>query len=125
MKGLTGRKLGMTQVFLTDGKLVPVTVVEVLPNVVLQKKTIETDGYEAVQLGTRFLVSQESTIHDNFKGAVLKARDIDTTITGLITGHPVRGLRNKLTREYEKIERIEGGKESPDWKKLEDLGKGA
>lgn len=82
-------------------------------------------GVEAVQLGTRFLVSQESTIHDNFKGAVLKARDIDTTITGLITGHPVRGLRNKLTREYEKIERIERGKESPDWQKLEDLGKGA
>ena len=51
MKGLIGRKLGMTQVFLTDGKLVPVTVVEVLPNVVLQKKTNETDGYEAVQLG--------------------------------------------------------------------------
>ena len=51
MKGLIGRKLGMTQVFLTDGKLVPVTVVEVLPNVVLQKKTKETDGYDAVQLG--------------------------------------------------------------------------
>ncbi len=51
MKGLIGRKLGMTQVFLTDGTLVPVTVVEVLPNVVLQKKTVETDGYEATQLG--------------------------------------------------------------------------
>ena len=51
MKGLIGRKLGMTQVFLTDGSLVPVTVVEVLPNVVLQKKTTETDGYDAVQLG--------------------------------------------------------------------------
>lgn len=52
MKGLIGRKLGMTQVFLTDGTLVPVTVVEVLPNVVLQKKTVENDGYDAVQLGT-------------------------------------------------------------------------
>ncbi len=51
MKGLIGRKLGMTQVFLTDGTLVPVTVVEVLPNVVAQKKTVETDGYQAVQLG--------------------------------------------------------------------------
>lgn len=51
MKGLIGRKVGMTQVFLTDGSLVPVTVVEVLPNVVLQKKTTENDGYEAVQLG--------------------------------------------------------------------------
>lgn len=51
MKGLIGRKLGMTQVFLTDGTLVPVTVVEVLPNVVIQKKSLENDGYEATQLG--------------------------------------------------------------------------
>ncbi len=51
MKGILGRKLGMTQVFAADGTLVPVTVVEVGPNVVMQKKTIETDGYEAVQLG--------------------------------------------------------------------------
>ncbi len=51
MKGLLGRKLGMTQVFTTDGTLIPVTVVEVSPNVVLQKKTVETDGYEALQLG--------------------------------------------------------------------------
>ncbi len=51
MKGILGRKLGMTQVFTTDGTLVPVTVVEVTPNVVLQKKTVENDGYEAVQLG--------------------------------------------------------------------------
>lgn len=51
MKGLLGRKLGMTQVFTADGILIPVTVVEVTPNVVLQKKTIENDGYEAVQLG--------------------------------------------------------------------------
>lgn len=51
MKGLLGRKLGMTQVFATDGTLIPVSVVEVLPNVVLQKKTVEADGYDAVQLG--------------------------------------------------------------------------
>ena len=51
MKGILGRKIGMTQVFTTDGVLVPVTVLEVTPNVVLQKKTIENDGYEAVQLG--------------------------------------------------------------------------
>ena len=51
MKGILGRKLGMTQVFTTNGELIPVTVVEVKPNVVLQKKTNETDGYEAVQLG--------------------------------------------------------------------------
>ena len=48
MKGILGRKLGMTQVFTTDGVLIPVTVVEALPNVVLQKKTLENDGYEAV-----------------------------------------------------------------------------
>jgi large subunit ribosomal protein L3 len=51
MKGILGRKVGMTQIFDTEGKLIPVTVVEVTPNIVLQKKTIENDGYEAVQLG--------------------------------------------------------------------------
>ena len=51
MKGILGRKIGMTQVFTTDGKLIPVTVIEATPNVVLQKKTVETDGYNAVQVG--------------------------------------------------------------------------
>lgn len=51
MKGILGRKLGMTQVFTEDGTLIPVTVVECEPNVVLQKKAKETDGYEALQLG--------------------------------------------------------------------------
>ena len=51
MKGILGRKLGMTQVFTEDGALIPVTVVEVEPNTVLQVKTKETDGYEALQLG--------------------------------------------------------------------------
>lgn len=51
MKGILGRKLGMTQVFTTDGKLVPVTVVECSPNVVVQQKTVETDGYSATQVG--------------------------------------------------------------------------
>ena len=50
-KGILGRKVGMTQVFAENGILIPVTVVEVLPNVVLQKKTVEVDGYEAIQLG--------------------------------------------------------------------------
>lgn len=50
-KGILGKKVGMTQIFTPDGNLVPVTVVEVSPNVVLQKKTAETDGYQAVQLG--------------------------------------------------------------------------
>ncbi len=50
-KGILGRKIGMTQVFAENGDLVPVTVIQAAPNVVLQKKTIETDGYEAIQLG--------------------------------------------------------------------------
>ena len=52
MKGILGRKVGMTQVFTKDGKLVPVTVVAVEPNVVTQVKTTETDGYNAIQLAT-------------------------------------------------------------------------
>lgn len=51
MKGILGRKVGMTQVFTTEGKLIPVTVVSVEPNTVMQVKTIETDGYNAIQLG--------------------------------------------------------------------------
>jgi len=50
-KGILGRKIGMTQVFTKSGKLIPVTVVEVEPNVVTQIKTVETDGYDAIQLG--------------------------------------------------------------------------
>jgi large subunit ribosomal protein L3 len=52
MKGILGKKIGMTQVFTKDGKLIPVTVVEVEPNVVTQIKTVEKDGYEAIQLAT-------------------------------------------------------------------------
>lgn len=51
MKGILGRKVGMTQVFTTSGKLIPVTVIEVEPNVITQIKTIEKDGYDAIQLG--------------------------------------------------------------------------
>ena len=50
-KGILGKKVGMTQIFTADGNLVPVTVIDVTPNVVMQKKTAETDGYQAVQLG--------------------------------------------------------------------------
>ncbi len=50
-KGILGKKVGMTQIFSEAGTLIPVTVVEVTPNVVLQKKTVETDGYNAIQLG--------------------------------------------------------------------------
>lgn len=51
MKGILGRKIGMTQVFTAEGSVVPVTVVQAEPNIVLQKKTLERDGYEAIQLG--------------------------------------------------------------------------
>lgn len=52
MKGILGRKKGMTEVFTADGKLIPVTVIEVEDNVVSQIKTKETDGYDAIQLAT-------------------------------------------------------------------------
>ena len=61
MKGLLGRKLGMTQVFTEDGVLIPVTVIEAEPNIVLQVKTVETDGYNAVQLGFEDVREKRST----------------------------------------------------------------
>lgn len=61
MKGILGRKLGMTQVFTVDGDLIPVTVVEATPNVVLQKKTVETDGYNAIQLGFEEIKEKRTT----------------------------------------------------------------
>ena len=61
-------------------------------------------GAEAVQMGTRFLVAKECTVHQNYKDRVLKAKDIDSTVTGRTHGHPVRCLRNQMTREYLKLE---------------------
>lgn len=61
MKGILGRKLGMTQVFANDGKLVPVTVIEVEPNVVSQIKTVEKDGYEAIQLASITVKEKHAT----------------------------------------------------------------
>ncbi len=62
-------------------------------------------GAQAVQMGTRFLVADESIVHDNYKNKVIKAKDIDTEVTGMSHGHPVRQLRNNMTREYSKLER--------------------
>ena len=62
MKGILGRKLGMTQVFTAEGNLIPVTVIEVEPNVVMQKKTSETDGYDALQLGLEEIKSASKPI---------------------------------------------------------------
>ena len=61
MKGILGRKLGMTQVFTSEGNLIPVTVVECEPNVVVQKKTQESDGYEALQLGLEDVKESRTT----------------------------------------------------------------
>lgn len=61
-------------------------------------------GAEAVQIGTRFVVSKEAVVHENYKQRIIKAKDIDTAVTGRSHGHPVRCLRNKMTREYVKLE---------------------
>ena len=77
-------------------------------------------GAEGVQVGTRFVVAKESIVHDNYKQHIVKAKDIDSTVTGLSTGHPVRSLRNKMTREYLRLE-----KEGADFMELEKLTLGS
>lgn len=62
-------------------------------------------GAEGVQMGTRFVCSVECTAHANYKEALLKAGDRDTVASGRTTGHPVRCLKNKLTREFDRLER--------------------
>ena len=71
-KGILGKKIGMTQVFTEDGELVPVTVVEVGSNVVMQVKTMENDGYEAIQLG--FDDQREVKTNKPAKGHAAKAK---------------------------------------------------
>lgn len=77
-------------------------------------------GASGIQVGTRFLVSEECQIHDNYKNAVIKSKDIDTVVTGRCTGHPVQVLKNKLAKEYLKLE-----KNNVSFDKLEELGRGA
>lgn len=77
-------------------------------------------GAKGVQIGTRFLVCDECIVHDNYKEEVLKARDTDTIVTGRSTGHPIRGLKNKLAREFIKLEKNNASVEE-----LETLGTGA
>lgn len=62
-------------------------------------------GAEAVQMGTRFVVAKEAITHSNYKAKVIQAKDIDSEVTGMSHGHPIRQLRNKMTREYLKLER--------------------
>lgn len=61
-------------------------------------------GAEGVQMGTRFLLAEECIVHDNYKKRVIAAKDIDSVVTGNSHGHPVRSLRNRMTREYTKKE---------------------
>lgn len=61
-------------------------------------------GAEAVQMGTVFVTAKESIVHSNYKQKVIAAKDIDSEVTGRSTGHPVRCIRNKMTREYLKLE---------------------
>ena len=77
-------------------------------------------GAEAVQMGTRFVVAKESIVHDNYKQRLIKASDIDSTVTGQSHGHPIRCLRNQMTREYLKLE-----KEGKSFEELEYLTLGA
>jgi len=61
-------------------------------------------GAEAAQLGTIFVAAKESIVHNNYKEKIIKAKDIDSVVTGRSTGHPVRNIRNKMTREYIRLE---------------------
>lgn len=90
-KGILGKKIGMTQVFTDNGELVPVTVVDVTPNVVLQVKTLESDGYEAVQLG----YGDKREVLSN-KPSVGHAKKADTTPKRFI-----KELRDVALSEYE------------------------
>jgi enoyl-[acyl-carrier protein] reductase II len=62
-------------------------------------------GAVGVQMGTRFMCASECTVHPRVKGLVIKSKDRDTALTGVSTGHPVRALRNKLTRKFEEMEK--------------------
>jgi enoyl-[acyl-carrier protein] reductase II len=61
-------------------------------------------GAEAGQIGTRFVVSHESIVHENYKKRIISSKDIDSAVTGRSTGHPVRSIRNNMTRNYLKLE---------------------
>ena len=90
-KGILGRKIGMTQIFSENGELVPVTVVQAEPNIVLQKRTMENDGYEALQIG--FADEKESRSNKAEKGHAEKANTIPKRY--------VREIRHAKLDEYE------------------------
>ncbi|GLC89964.1 50S ribosomal protein L3 [Lysinibacillus piscis] len=90
-KGILGRKIGMTQVFAENGDLIPVTVIEATPNVVLQKKTVDTDGYEAIQVG--FEDKRIKLSNKPEQGHVAKANTAPKRF--------IREFRNVNVEEYE------------------------
>ncbi len=73
-------------------------------------------GASGAQIGTRFLLAKESIVHENYKKRIIDSKDIDTVVTGRTTGHPVRGLRNSMTRKYLQME-----KEGTSFEELETL----
>ncbi len=77
-------------------------------------------GAEGVQIGTRFVVAKESIVHASYKERVIKAKDIDSEVTGMSTGHPIRVLRNQMSRAYLKME-----KEGASFEELEQLTLGS
>ncbi|RGC75182.1 enoyl-[acyl-carrier-protein] reductase FabK [Coprococcus sp. AM25-15LB] len=77
-------------------------------------------GASAVQVGTHFVVTKESVVHENYKKCIIKAKDIDSKVTGRSTGHPIRVLRNQMTKEYLQLE-----KEGASFEELEKLTLGA
>ncbi len=77
-------------------------------------------GAQAVQMGTRFIVAKECVCHANYKERILKARDIDSAVTGRSHGHPIRQLRNQMTREY-----LQKEKEGVPFEELEELAAGS
>ncbi len=77
-------------------------------------------GAQGVQMGTRFVAAKESIAHENYKQKILKAKDIDSAVTGMSTGHPVRQIKNKMTREYLRLE-----KEGASFEELEYLTLGS
>ncbi len=77
-------------------------------------------GASGFQIGTRFIVAKECSVHQNYKNRIIKAKDIDTTTTGASTGHPVRVIKNKLTRKFDELEKNNASAEE-----LDALGRGA
>src|SRR5690625_3063121 len=90
-KGILGKKVGMTQVFHEDGEVVPVTVIEAVPNVVLQKKTVASDGYDAIQIG----------VNDKKKQRVNKPEQGHADKASTTPKRFIREIRNVDVSEYE------------------------